>query len=1028
MITENAYELELIKTISANKGWKYLDAEQIYELRGRSFSNVLLTSKIEEALKRINPGITELQVNEAIAAINSINLSTSIIEANIKFQEYITHGIKVDDVDKKRKVTINIMDRTNNGIDDEWIITNQFKQDSRHPNYNKQKPDMVAFCNGIPLIVFELKTLKDSDNLVEAYNQMENYKEFLPDLFVYNAFNIIANVSLAKYGSLTSKLSRYQYWRKIPESNIESNDYLFTNLLDKQNLNNLIRDFTFYTSETNPSKIVASNHQFYGVRKALDNSAIIINDKSRKENGKAGIFWHTQGSGKSFSMLFLVKNLSQIVPGTTFIIVTDRNDLDNQLNKTFLNAEGYIGQKIHQISSIENLKEELKDRKQDGVYFTTVQKFNDTIGELSDRRNILVISDEAHRSHNNIDTTYEFSNEEQKVVEKQGNAIYLRKAFPKATFIGFTGTPIKNEDKSTERIFGPIISKYLMTDAERDGIVVPIKYESRKPEAKQVKEELEKLNQQHSEALELIEQGTELPGEVKKKFDKALQQMKIIIKDPDRIELVSKDFIKHYEERKDILKGKAMFVAFDRHIAFEYYKKIVELRPEWKDNVKLIVTSNNQQDDPEMLELTKNSKYRKEMAEEFKKEDSDFKIAIVVDMWLTGFDVPCLDVIYLDKPIKMHNLMQTIARTNRVYTKGSKNKDYGLVVDYIGLWNQLKLALSFYSGRDMSEVENERDIRSLKFKHIKEVENIIKQFNLTKIFNNEELWKDKNNWVRALKISTSKISEMKLKSQFVKYTKDIHKWIKEVLVLLDDHELFKFQMLKLIRSNIINTEMGTINFTEMESQLVEQINRTVKFDETIVVKEVEGNAILLSSIIAIIDKEIDNETEYFDTDIKVAAMKRLIDYTKAINYRKSRDFSEKLNDMLNRYDKAHITIEQLREELLKLSMEVREMTNQEKDEQGFTREEMAFLEIIRQPEISTDFDKDKIAEITRELLEVINNCEEQINYWTFNEQAKMSVRKELKVLLGKHKYPPDIAETTTEEIVDQIMYQKGIKH
>ncbi len=469
-----------------------------------------------------------------------------------------------------------------------------------------------------------------------------------------------------------------------------------------------------------------------------------------------------------------------------------------------------------------------------------------------------------------------------------------------------------------------------------------------------------------------------------------------------------------------------MFLGITRKIAFEYYKKIVELKPEWEKNIELIVTPNNQHDTNEMLELVGSKEHRKRKAEEFKKEDSDFKIAIVVDMWLTGFDVPCLDVIYLDKPIKMHNLMQTIARTNRVYNKDGMNKEYGLVVDYIGLWNQLKKALAFYSDKEENTVENTRSIKKLKESHLIEVNEIIKQFELEEIFNKNEYWSNRDNWVIALKESTNLISKNRLKPEFTKATKNIHKWIKEVLVLLDDHELFKFHLLKLIRSNIINIELGNIDFGKLESNLVEQINKSIAFDETTVVKEIEGNSILLSTIIEIIEKEKEDALEFLQTDIKVAALRKMIDLTKAINYQRASEFSEKLNQMLDKYNSGHVTAEELKQLMQEIFEEAKKMNSDEKNEFGFTEHELAYYGILASPVKST-YDENKIADITRELLEIINKNEENIKSWSFNEQSKMNVRKELKILLSKHGYPPEDWDTSSNKIVDQIMFFEGQK-
>ncbi len=1021
MNTENSYELNLIKKIE-KLGYRYLNQEQINKKR-KNLMEVLLFDEIEKSLIRLNPEINEKQINEVFFKLNTLK-SSSLVESNILFQEYIINGIKIFDDEQERTLSFKIFD----GVNDDWIITNQFMMLSKHPQYKHQYPDMVAFCNGIPVIVFELKRLEENnaDNLLSAYKQINNYQTYLSDLFVYNAFNVIDNVSEVKFGSITSSITRYQYWRG---SNFDAEpSTLYNDLLKPEKAYDVMKNFTFYTSENSPSKIISSYHQYYGVRTAIDSATSVMTDSRNEENGKAGIFWHTQGSGKSFSMLFLVKNVSQLVPGTTFLIVTDRNDLDNQLSKTFKNASEYIGQKIHQIESIENLKEELKDRKQDGIYFTTVQKFNSTIGQLSERNNILVITDEAHRSHTNIENRLVYDDETKEIVEKSGNAKYLRDAFPKATFMGFTGTPIEKEDKSTSQIFGEVITRYLMSDAERDGVVVPIRYESRKAEMIIQYDELEKLNQSHEQHMNEVEDKTNIPGEVQKKINKSIQKIKNIISDPDRIDGVAKDFIKHYESREHYLRGKAMFVAFNRHIAFSYYNKLLELRPEWKEKVKLIITnSNGQSDSPEMHELAGTGEYRKRMAEEFKKKDSDFKIAIVVDMWLTGFDVPSLDSIYLDKPIKMHNLMQTIARTNRVYTDGNMNKEYGLVIDYIGLWKQLNEALAFYSDKSTHETQSIRDLENLKPQHIESIERILKEFELEKLID-DNVFEDQTKWVDVLEKMTNTIYKNKMQQNFVNATKKVSKWMNEVVSLLTKKEMFNFQILYLVRNNIINRELGLVDFREIEKDLLNQMTKVIKYKETSIISEVEGDAILISDIIKFInEKEKEKEgLEYYDLENKIAATRKVISLTRKINYRRSEDLSKKLLSLLEKYNNKFVSMEELINGIKSIAKAAEEMSESIKDKHGFTPEELAFYDIISSP-VKGEFDEEKIKLITEELLEIINKSEDIIETWSYNDQSKRKVRMELKVLLDKHGYPPKEFESATKDVVKQIMYQRDIK-
>lgn len=1021
VINEKQYEEKLLKQIS-ELGYKYISQENLLKIR-ETMNEVLLFNNIEKSLLKINPKIVNDHINKVILKLKDLK-NSDLISGNKEFQKYIVEGIKIYDNDEQITKTYYLFDE--NYSKNEYIITNQFIMNSSHPQYNKQYPDIVIYCNGIPIVVMELKTLSKENNISFAYSQIKNYQIYLKDLFVYNAFNIIANPLIQKFGSITSELSRYQFWRG---SNFSSpTDEIFNDLLKKERIIDVIKNFTFFTSGKFSNKIIASYHQYYGVKSSIIETNKEMSNKERKKIGKGGIFWHTQGSGKSFSMIFLVKNISKIQKETTFLIVTDRNDLDNQLHKTFIDAKEFIGQKIHKISSIKDLKESLNNRKQNGVFFTTIQKFTNDIGRLSDRKNILVISDEAHRSHTNVDgERWAYNTKTKNIENKKGNAIFLREAFPRATFIGFTGTPIEKEDKSTIEIFGKIISKYLMNDAERDGVVVEIKYESRKPIMEIDNKKMEELIEEHNQIMNEIENSSEAPNEVQKKLNKVLQQVKNVVSDPDRIKGISSDFIAHYNSRKNIVNGKAMFVAFNRHTAFKYYKEIIKQNPKLEKNIKLIITnSNGQKDDPELLKLSGTSEYRKKMAEKFKDEDSEFKIAIVVDMWLTGFDVPSLDAIYIDKPIKMHNLMQTIARINRVYTKSNINKEYGLVIDYIGLWNKLIDALSFYTGKNNIDIKNKRDIKNLKIEYIKKINKIYEKFKIDNLIDFKLISINSEKRIETLIKLLEIIYENKMVQNFISATKNVNKWFNETISLLTSEERSKFQLLWMMRSGMISNELGKINFDEKELKLLNHLSKTIKFKETEVINSIEGNPIILSKILKYIDEENNKESKYLETSIKSGMLKSLIDYTKKINFRRASNLEEKLKQLLINYDNKYINIEKLIEGMKSIANEIAKLNENQKNELGYTQEEQAFFDIIRMPVKNLPkFDQLKIKEITNELLEILKDSNKVNETWKYNDNMIRKVRGELKKLLIKHKYPPKEIKDSAEEIVDQVIYQKN---
>ncbi len=658
MINEHKYE-ELVIKYFQEIGYLYKTSDEILTVR-KDLGIVVLYNSLESAIRKIND-VNEFEISNIIGEVRRTD-EANLLKANEKAIKYMTEGIKVKGKDDEITKTFKIIDFENIN-NNEFIVTNQLRVISSHQNYDNQIPDIVIYINGLPVSIIELKSPAIDDishSIDDAYKQVQNYQSYMPSLFTWNILNVISNKHINRYGSLTASYTRYSNWRNLKSNDVINDEYFFESLFEKSNILNILKNFTFFTSGDDKAKIIAGYHQIQGIQEANESILKAMDNHT----GKAGIFWHTQGSGKSLSMVFLIRYINNIKMKLTTLIITDRKDLDNQLSNTFTSAIDFLGQNVKQIESISDLKETLNNRKQNGIYLCTVQKFNQTVGELSARDDILVISDEAHRSHKNINGKLEVLEEELKVEQKYGYAYYLRQAFPNATFMGFTGTPIETEDHQTKSIFGDYATKYLMSDAEADGFVVPIKYESRHAKLEIASQKKSELDALYKEVREEVLESTDLKADVQKHLNSKIQKMDMIIGDSDRINEIATDFVKHYKSRQSLLKGKAMFVAYNRDIAFKYYYKMIELDPELKKNIRVILTANNQKDTPEMLSIIGNDKYRKDSADEFKNPESDFKIVIVVDMWLTGFDAPCLDTLYLDKPIKMHNLMQTIAQFN----------------------------------------------------------------------------------------------------------------------------------------------------------------------------------------------------------------------------------------------------------------------------------------------------------------------------------------------------------------------------
>ena len=686
-INENTLEQAIITELQA-KGYEYVYGPEIE----RDYHEVILEECFRTSMLNINPGITQEIISEAYKSIKNLGL-LRLEDLNASFHKYLVEGIPIPY--KKdgeiRTFTVKLIDFDNVGANDFKVI-NQYTI----IEYKNKRPDILVFINGIPMVLFELKNMaNDSTTVEQAYIQVKNYQLDIPKLFNYNAFNVISDGIDTRIGTITSDFTRYMPWKsENGEKPKENASDFFTVMLNgmfpKERLLDIIRNFiVFQDVQGKTVKIIAGYHQYFAVRKVVERTKQALKEKSHK----VGVVWHTQGSGKSLSMVFysgiIVSNSEFENP--TIVVLTDRNDLDNQLFGTFCaSSKLLLRQTPKQAESRENLKELLKV-KAGGIVFTTIQKFEEGDDVINERSNIIFMADEAHRSQYGLEAKLDKTTGEW----KYGMAKHMRDALPNATFIGFTGTPIDMKDKSTTEVFGKYIDIYDMTQAVDDGATVPIYYENRTAKLKLNEDILKKIDEEYAA---LVGESTEIEIE-KSKAD--LTSIEAVVGSPERLNMLTDDIIAHYEDRQYVLTGKAMIVCMTRKIAINLYKLLIKKRPDWEKKVKVVLTDNNK-DPEEWHSIIGNKAYRDGLMVEFKNIESDFKIAIVVDMWLTGFDVPSLATMYIDKPMKGHTLMQAIARVNRVY----KDKEAGLIVDYIGMAAELKAALKQYTKRDQDKVPN----------------------------------------------------------------------------------------------------------------------------------------------------------------------------------------------------------------------------------------------------------------------------------------------------------------------------------
>ena len=858
--------------------------------------------------------------------------------------------------------------------------------------------------------MFELKSpSREETDASDAYLQLRNYMKHIPSLFVPNVFCVMSDMSDTRIGTITAPEDRFVEWKSVDGSYEETQhatyETLFEGAFPKERLLDIIKNFVcFNDSNEDVIKILAGYHQYFAVHKAARRAVEAV-----EGDGKIGVFWHTQGSGKSLSMVFLAHMLQEKLNSPTIVIITDRNDLDDQLYGQFSRCKNFLRQTPEKAKSRNDLKKLLQGREANGIIFTTMQKFTDGEDPLCDRSNVIVMVDEAHRGQYGLTEK----------MDKEGNisigaAMLVRKALPNASYIGFTGTPIATEDKNTREIFGDYIDIYDMTQAVEDEATRPVYYESRVVALHLDKDVLEKLDREYTKFAEEADESSV------ERSKRTMAGLEGVLSAPETIHSLCSDIIEHYEQnRANELTGKALIVAYSRPVAMKIYEEIMRQRPDWKEKVGVVMTMSNQ--DPEAwFDVCGGKEHKKEMERRFKKEDNPLKIAIVVDMWLTGFDVPSLATMYVFKPMKGHNLMQAIARVNRVY----KGKEGGLVVDYIGIAGALKRAMKDYTNRDKNNYGN-MDIAATAYpKFLEKLEvcrDILYGFDYQKVlFTNSkmqlaQLISEGTDWL----LDPGHKEDME---DFLKQCQLMNQALSLCKSLVSKEDQHEAAFLSVLRVQILritgrNGNGGSgMTYKEFNDRIGAILEQSVQTDG--IINIFDKDEVEISLFDEAFLAEISNMKQ---KNIAVETLKRLIsEQVKTYSKRsvvKANKFSEMLQKSVNAYLNGALTNAEVIDELLKMAHEMMK-DRAEGAELGLTEEELAFYDALTKPQAIKDFyNNDQLVAITRELTEAMRTS--ATIDWQQKESARAGMRRKIKRLLKKYDYPPEGVDDAMETVMAQ---------
>ena len=1010
LFTEDTFEQAVI-SLFEGMGYEHIYAPDLE----RDYSRPLMDSVLQDSLVRINKGLPLEAIQEAIQKLNSFDSGT-LIQKNRFFTGYLQNGVEVKYFHKgeERSSIVYLLDYSN-VKNNTFYVVNQF---TFIENGNNRRPDIILFINGMPLVLMELKSpSKDEVGAENAYNQIRNYMQDIPSMFYYNAICVISDLSTNKAGTITSGLDRFMEW-KTKDGSYENTAYaqfdtFYEGLFPKERLLDILKNFICFSNELKkPVKILAGYHQYFAVRKAVEKAKVATGT-----DGKGGVFWHTQGSGKSLSMVFYAHLLQEALDSPTIVVMTDRIDLDDQLYSQFSKCAEFLRQTPVQAESKEHLKKLLEGRKANGIIFTTMFKFERGETALSDRRNIVVMADEAHRGQYGFDEKVVFGENAEGEKEAHiviGTARVIRDALPNATFIGFTGTPIAMKDRNTREVFGDYIDVYDMTQAVLDGATRPVYYESRVIHLKLDENTLKLIDATY----DLLEQQADAVTIEKSK--KMLGQMESVLGAESTIESLCSDIIDHYEtNRANLLTGKAMIVAYSRPIAMKIYRKILEMRPLWKDKVGVVMTSGN--NDPEdWKEIIGTKAHKEELARRFKDNSDPMKIAIVVDMWLTGFDVPSLATMYVYKPMHGYNLMQAVARVNRVF----QDKEGGLIVDYVGIASALKEAMKEYSSRDRQRY-GDMDIAKTAYPKFVEKLQVCKDlmygFDFSGFMSGTPL-----EMAKCISGGANFVLDAKkpdLKEQFLKEAlllKQAHSLCSSMTNDVQRHEAAFFES---VRSTVMKITTGgtggkPLSLKEINAQINELLKASIQSEGVIDLfdsKEVGERFSLFDPNV------LEEIAKMKEKNIVVEILKKLMAEQIAIyrrtNVVQATVFSEKIALLMNTYYNGLITNEEVIKELLKAAEEIKALKDEGK-ELGLSEEEMAFYDALTKPAAIKDFyTNDVLVAMTRELTEMLRK--NRTIDWQKKETARAGMRRLVKRLLKKYKYPPEQYEDAIEIVISQ---------
>ena len=998
VVNENTLEQAIIAELQ-NKGYEYVYGPDI----ARDYHEVILADCFRSSMLNINPGITQEIVSEAFKAIKNLGLMR-LEDLNASFHKYLIEGVPVPykKDGENRTFTVRLVDFANPEVND-FKVVNQFTI-IEHKN---KRPDILIFINGIPMVLFELKNMASTDTTEEdAYKQVKNYQLDIPSLFQYNAFNVISDGINTKVGTITADYTRYMSWKsengeKPQESATDFFTIALNGMFPKERLLDIIQHFiVFQDTGGKTVKILAGYHQYFAVRKAIDSTRQALAEKS----GRAGVVWHTQGSGKSLSMVFYagIVVTEPEFDNPTIVVLTDRNDLDNQLFNTFAaSSKLLLRQTPKHAESREHLRE-LLDVKAGGIIFTTIQKFGDSDEVINTRRNIIFLADEAHRSQYGLDEKLDRDTGEWKA----GMAKHMRASLPNATFIGFTGTPIDFKEKSTIAVFGNYIDIYDMTQAMDDGATVPIYYENRTAKLKLNEATLKRIDEEYAQL------AGDASEEIIEKSKADLSGLEALVGSNERMEMLADDIIAHYEDRQYVLTGKAMIVCMTRRIAIKLYLKLLEKRPDWKNKVKVVLTSSNQ-DPVEWHDIIGNKAYRDGLAIEFKDNSSEFKIAIVVDMWLTGFDVPSMATMYIDKPMKGHTLMQAIARVNRVYP----DKEAGLIVDYIGMAAELKLALSQYTRRDQDKVPDLQAAYAICMGKLEVMRDFFYGFSYKDFFGDSDM--------KRLKVIADGVEfalgfEEDEKKMFITEATALSQAETLCRSLLDEQEKKEIEFFKCVKAGLCKVAgKGNVTANEVNARIMKILEQAIEQDGVINIFKQTGQKNPEISILS--EEYITQVRRMTHKNIAAELLKKLLENNIRVFSRtgvvKAQLFSEKMQGVLKRYNNRMITSAEVIEELLNLS---KEMTDAYKagEEKGLTHEELAFYDaLVADPEVLRNMEEPVLVEMAHELTELIRRS--RTVDWDKKQSARAYMRTQVKHLLRKYKYPPEQAKGAIDTVIKQ---------